>query len=305
MKKPAFDALGHHPLRGLALVTASMFFLAAMAGFVRYASKQGMDPLQILFFRNFFCVLWMLPLLAVRGTSLLKTGQPRLYGTRILFSFISMLAMYQALDRIPMGEVTAIGFLSPIFGTLFAILLLGEIVHMRRWLALAAGFIGAMIMLRPGIAELGLGQAFALVSAFSIGIIGPLVKKLTAQDDPDRIVFITNLVMTPLSLLPALFVWQWPPLYLWAAMAALGLAALLGHVLLVRAYASTDASLVMTFKFWRLPFAVLIGYFAFDELIDLPVWIGAALIFAASLYISRREAELAKARRLEPPLPVT
>jgi drug/metabolite transporter (DMT)-like permease len=292
-----------HPLAGFFLVTASMLFLACIAAFARYATKQGLDPVQIFFFRNFFCVIWLLPLLAWRGTSLVTTTQPKRYGVRILFSYVSMMAMFQALELIPMAEVTAISFLSPIFGVMFAIFLLGEVVHARRWVALGVGFIGALIMLRPGVAELGVGQALALVSAMAIGIIGPLVKKLTEIDDPDRIVFITNLVMTPMSLVPALFVWQWPPAHLWLAMIGLGLAAVLGHMTLVRGYAVTDASLVMTYKFSRLPFAVIIGYFAFGEWIDLATWAGAAIIVAASVYISRREAQL-KRETLVPPAPM-
>jgi drug/metabolite transporter (DMT)-like permease len=215
---------------------------------------------------------------------------------RVALSFISMMAFFQALALLPIGDVTAISFLSPLFGTLFAILLLGEHVGARRWTALAVGFIGAMIILRPAGSAFGLGQIAALVSAMAVGVIGPLVKQLTAADDADRIVFITNLIMTPLSLVPALFVWVWPPLELWWQLALMGLFAVLGHMTLVRGYAVTDASLAMTFKFSRLPFAVLVGYLAFGELIDTWTWVGAIIIFAAAGFVTRREAQLARSR---------
>jgi drug/metabolite transporter (DMT)-like permease len=238
----------------------------------------------------------MLPLLAWRGPSLVRTGQIRLYGMRVALSFISMMAFFQALALLPIGEVTAIGFLSPLFGTLFAILLLGEHVGPRRWTALAVGFIGAMVILRPTGTAFGLGQMAALVSAMSVGVIGPLVKQLTGADDADRIVFITNLILTPLSLVPALFVWVWPPLELWPQLVLMGLFAVLGHMTLVRGYAVTDASLAMTFKFSRLPFAVLVGYLAFGELIDDWTWVGAIIIFTAAAFVTRREALLARTR---------
>jgi len=285
----------NHPFEAFLWVTLSMFFLAVIAGLVRYITKQGFDPFQIVFLRTVFSVLWMSPLLLVRGTSLVRTDQFRLYGTRVVISYLSMLAMFHALDLITVGEVTAISFLSPIFGTLFAIFLLGEQVRLRRWIALGVGLIGAAIILRPGTAVFGLGQTFALVSAMAIGLIGPLVKQMTGRDDADRIVFITNLCMVPLSLVPALFVWKTPTLEIWAALAALGLVAVLGHVALVRGYTLTEASLVMTFKFSRLPFSVLIGYLAFGEMIDGPTWLGAAIIFAAAVYITHREAKLHKA----------
>ncbi len=283
-----------HPFAALLLVTISMALLVGIAAVGRYAARSGIDPAQILFFRNFFCVVWMLPLFAWRGSSLVKTKQLRLYGMRVMLSFISMMAFFQALALLPIGEVTAINFLSPLFGTLFAILLLGEHVGTRRWTALAVGFLGAVVILRPTGSAFGFGQVAALTSAMAIGVIGPLVKQLTSVDGADRIVFITNLLLTPLSLIPALFVWTWPPLELWPQLILMGLFAVLGHMALVRGYAVSDASLVMTFKFSRLPFAVLIGYLAFGELIDGWTWVGAIIIFAAALYVTHREAQMAR-----------
>lgn len=285
------------PVMGAIFVIIAMALLAGLLSLGRYLALGGMDPLQVLFFRNAFCVLWMLPLLAWRGTSLIQTGQIRLYGARVALSFISMMAMFQAVALIPIGEVTAIGFLSPLFGTLVAIGVLGEQVHWRRWAALLIGFAGAMIILRPGLSGLGWGQLAALVSAFAVGGIGPLVKQLTQRDDADRVVFITNAIMTPLSLVPALFVWQWPSLDLLPYLAGMGLCAVLGHMALVRGYAVAEASLVMTFKFTRLPFAVAIGFLAFGEAIDAMTWIGGLIIFAASAYTTRRESQL----QLRPP----
>lgn len=280
------------PVVGVLWVVAAMAFLAALITIGRYASKAGVDPLQVVFFRNLFCVLWMSPLLLVRGPSLVATKRLDLYGLRVAMSFIAMTAMFQAVARIPVGEVTAIAFLSPLFGTVFAILMLGERVRLRRWIALLVGFAGALIILRPGAMEMEAGQMFALVSACAVGVIGPLVKRLTFEDDADRVVFLTNLMLTPLSLVPALFVWVWPPLDMWPWLIALGLVAVLGHLSLVRGYAAMDASLVMTVKFVRLPFAVLLGYLAFSETIDSWTWFGGFVIFMASLYVTRREAQV-------------
>ncbi len=279
------------PVAGALWVIVAMAFLAAITAFGRYLALSGLDPFQVVFFRNLFCVIWMLPLFAWRGMSLVRTEQLHLYGARVAVSFCAATAMFHAIALIPIGEVTAISFLSPLFGTLFAILLLGEKIRLRRWTALAAGFIGALIMLQPGVSELGAGQMLALVSAMAIGIIGPLVKKLTHVDDADRVVFLTNLLLTPLSLVPALFVWVWPPWELWPYIAGMGLCAVLGHMSLVRGYAATEASLVMTYKFIRLPFAVLLGYLAFGESIGIETWIGGFVIFAASAYVARRESE--------------
>lgn len=149
-------------------------------------------------------------------------------------------------------------------------------------------------MLRPTGAAFGPGQLAALVWAMCMGLIGPLIKQLTAEDDADRIVFITNLASLPLSLMPALWAWSWPPVAAWPQLVLLGVFAVLGHLTLVRGLAIADASLTMTFDFSRLPFAVLVGYLVFGELIDVWTWIGAIIIFASAVFVTHREAKLAR-----------
>ena len=285
------------PIAGIFWVTLSMALFAVLAAASRKAILLGYDPLQIVFLRNLSALLLLLPLLAWRGLSLCRSAAMGLYGIRVVISLVSMSAWFCALALIPMGEITSIGFLSPLFGTLGAVLFLGEKVRLRRCTALFVGFIGAMIILRPGASSLGLGQGLALVSAISGGIIGVLLKHLTTADDPDKIVFITTAMMTPLSLIPALFVWKAPGLELLPAMAVVAVTGVLGHVALMRGFRATDASLVMTFEFSRLPFVVGIGYLMFGELIDRWTWVGAAIIFASALYITRREAKLRREGR--------
>ncbi len=280
------------PVLGLLWVTAAMLCFSGLGAFAKYAAKAGMDPLQIIFFRNAFCLLFLMPLLMMRGPSLAKSNQFGLYSVRVGLALISMMAWFYAVALMPFAELTAISFLGPLFGTLFAALFLGEVVRGRRWTALLFGFIGAMIILRPGGTAFGLGQGLALFSALTAGVVGPLLKQMTAVDDADKIVFISTLLMMPFSLIPALFVWQWPSAELWPYLAGLGLCAIIGHISLMRGFASTDASLVFTFEFSRLPFAVLVGYMAFAETIDAWTIVGALVIFCSAVYITRREAQL-------------
>ncbi len=286
------------PVAGVFWVTISMALLAGLAAFSRAAINAGLHPFEVVFLRNLFAVIMLLPLLAWRGWSLAKSEQLGLYGWRVAISLFSMLAWFYAIALIPIGEVTAISFLSPLFGTLGAIFLLGERVRIRRWTALLVGFMGAMIILRPAGAALGLGQLCALLSAMSMGLTAILIKQLTAGDDPDKIVFLTNALLLPLSLVPALFVWTWPTAEVLPALLGMGVCAVLGHVALVRGYAATDASLAMTFEFSRLPFVVVIAYLAFGETIDVWTWIGALIIFASAVYITRRETRLRPRPRL-------
>lgn len=284
------------PIAAAFWITVSTALMGALAAFARAALNLGLHSFEVVFLRNLCATLLLLPLLWWRGPSMLRSSQLSLYGLRVMVSLLSMQAWFYAISLIPIGEVTAISFLAPVFGTVGAVFLLGERVRLRRWTAVAVGLLGAMVILRPGATALGLGQACALFSAFSIGVAVIMVKQLTAVDDPDKIVLLTNLIMTPLSLVPALFVWTWPGPEAWLPVLGMGLTAMLAHVALVRGYAATDASLAMTFEFSRLPFAVAIAYLAFGETIDAWTWVGAAIIFASAVYIARREAQLARQR---------
>jgi drug/metabolite transporter (DMT)-like permease len=194
---------------GIFWTTLAMAMFAGLAASSRYCMSLGYHPLEVAFFRFFSALILLLPLLAWRGASLVRSKAPELYAVRALISLFSMTSWFLAISLIPLGELTAIGFLSPLFGTLTAVIVLGEVVRARRITALAIGFIGAMIMLRPGLSAVGLGQGFALFSALSGGVMAVLLKQLAGRDDPDKIVFLTTLIMTPLSLIPALFVWTW------------------------------------------------------------------------------------------------
>jgi drug/metabolite transporter (DMT)-like permease len=285
------------PIAAVFWITLSMALFAGLAAFSRAAMNAGLHPFQVVFLRNFLSVLMLSPLLLWRGRSLLASNQLGLYGWRVAISLASMMSWFYALALIPIGELTAIGFTAPLFGTLGAVLLLGETVRLRRWTALAVGFAGAMIILRPTASGLGIGQACALASALLTGLTAVLIKQLTVRDDPDKIVFLTNLAMMPPSLVPPLFVWRWPAAELVPILLGMALCAVLGHVALVRGYAATDASLAMTFEFSRLPFAVAIAYLAFGEPTDVWTWAGAAIIFASAAYITRREAQLRRVRQ--------
>jgi drug/metabolite transporter (DMT)-like permease len=285
------------PVAGVIWITISMALFAGLAVFSRQAMNAGLHPFEVVFLRTIFACTLLVPLLLFRGRSLLQAHSIGLYGLRVAISLLSMQAWFYAVFLIPIGEVTAINYLAPLFGTLGAVLLLGEVVRVRRWTALGVGFLGAMIILRPSGSAMGVGQLCALLSAATAGLTAVLVKQLTAHDDPDKIVFLTNVMLLPMSLLPALFVWRWPTLDVLPALLGMGACAVVGHVCAVRGYAATDASLAMTFEFSKLPFAVLIAYLAFAETIDTWTWIGALIIFASAVYITRREARLAAAAR--------
>ncbi len=287
------------PIRAVIWITVAMALFAVLAACSRKAALMGMHPLQIVFLRNLSATLFLMPMLVMRGRSLLRSNALHLYGVRVGISIFSMTAWFYALALIPVAEVTAIGFLAPLFGTLGAIVFLGEKVRIRRWTALVIGFLGAMIILRPGTESFGVGQACAVFNAMSSGLVTVLLKQLSSEDDSGKIVFLTTVLMLPPTLIPALFVWETPGWEYAPVILTIGFTAVLGHYCLMRGFASTEASLVMTFDFSRLPFAVLIGWWMFGEVTDIWTWVGAAIIFASAIYITRREARLRSQARLE------
>ena len=275
-------------------MTAACFCFAAMNAVIRQLSLD-LPPFEIVFFRNLFGLAFMLPWLARAGSAALKTENQKLYVGRSIMGLFSMLCWFSALALMPLAEATALSFTSPLFATISAVLVLGEVVRVRRWTATLIGFLGAMIVLRPGLHQIGLAEGLVLVSAATSGLNAILVKQLTRTESANAIVTYMTLYITPLSLVPALFVWVMPPLHVVPMLIALGLLATLGHQALTRAFAAADTSLVMSFDFGRLPFVAVIAWLAFGETPDLSTWVGAALIVAASVYIARREAALGRA----------
>ena len=268
----------------------SCALMAGVAVFARVLTTGGVHPFQVVFLRVVFAVVAMLPLLMSRGTAMLRTRQPRRYILRVLSAAVAMTTYFTALSLLPVGEVTAISFLTPLFTTLGAALILREVIEGRRWIALVVGFAGVLVILRPGFETLGAGAILAIVSAFAMGFSSVMIKRMTAQDDPEKIVFISTVLLVPLTFIPASFVWEALSVQEWLMLFAMGLIATLGHVTLARAYAATEASIVVGFDFSRLPFTVLFGWLALGELIDLWTWIGAGIIFLSSVAIVRRDA---------------
>ena len=279
------------PLAGVVWMLVSCALLAGVAAIGRYVSLAGVPTFQVVFLRLVFAIVALSPVLLWRGPEMLRTRHLPLYALRAAVGLVGMTLWFAALAFIPVGEVTAIGFLTPLFGTVGAALVLGETVRWRRWSATLIGLAGALIILRPGAAEVGTGTLLALGAAAAMAAASLLIKTLSGRDDPDKVVLISVLIQTPIAAIPAMLVWEWFPPYLWGVFAAMGLVGMLGHITLTRAFRAADASLVMSVEFARLPFAVVFGFMLFGEIIDLWTWAGAAVIFAASLYTARRERQ--------------
>ncbi len=284
-------------IRGALMMVAASFLFAAMNAVIRLASEE-LNTLQIVFFRNLFGLAFMLPWVVRSRAGSLRTDRFRLYLVRSLLGVAAMGMWFWALTVLPLAEAVSLSFTTPLFVTVGAALVLREEVKARRWSATVVGFIGALIILRPGIEPLSLPTMVVVVSAMTMAASVLLIKTLSRTETPAAIVFYMGLFMTPLSLPPALAVWQWPSAEVWLLMALLGGFGTAGHLLFTGALRVTDASAVMPFDFIRLPFSALFGYWLFAQTADLWTWIGAGVIFAAGAYITHREVRLGR-RRVE------
>ncbi len=274
-------------------MTAAAFCFSVMNYLVRIGAEE-MEPVQVAFFRNLFALVFMLPWLARVGLSGLAT---RRLGTHVRRAVLGLLAMYcwfYAVTLLPLAEAVSLNFTVPLFVTAGAALFLGETVRARRWSATAAGFLGVMVILRPGFGEMTAVMALPIVAAALMAASTLVVKSLSDTESPSAIVFYMNLFLTPMSLVAALFVWRWPSWEVLGLMAVLGMLAAVAHIALTRAYTKADASAVMPFDYSRLPFVAAIGFFAFGEVPDRWTWIGAAIIAGSAIYIAQREARIAR-----------
>ncbi len=284
------------PLAATFYMLAAMACFAAMSGFIRLSTAE-LDPLQVVFFRNFLALLMMLPWLARSGLGALKTKRIGLYGLRAAINILGMAAGFTAITLIPRAEVTALSFTAPLFATLGAALVLGEVVRARRITALVVGFVGVLVVLRPGVDSISLGAMLAIVNALSIALTALILKPLTRTEQPAAIVTYMALLHSPLALVPALFVWQWPSGEAWLWLVLLAAAGTLGHLCFTRAFARAEVTQIMPLEFVRLPLVAVFAFVVFAEVPTLWTWLGGGVIFASTAYITHREARLARQGR--------
>ncbi len=189
-----------------------------------------------------------------------------------------------------------LSFLAPIFATVGAALFLGEDVRLRRWSAVFIGFAGAMLVLRPGAEIIQRGSILALVNCVGMAANKLVLKSLTRTESPEAIITYMVLLLTPLTLVPALFVWQIPTWEMLGWLTLLAGCGTAGHWCITKANGYADMTVVMPFDFTRLPISALLAFLIFAEVPTIWTWIGGAVIFASTFYIARREAQVARER---------
>ena len=278
-------------VRAALLMLGSTVFFAGMAVVIRLASET-LHTFEIAFFRNFFGMLAALPLLLRHGPGLLKTDQLPRYVVRCLLGVFAMFAGFWAIGHLPLAHAISLTYSSPLFVTIAAVFWLGEQVRARRWTAVVVGFIGVLVIVRPGTEGFSAGSLVAVLAAILSGIVAIQIKQLSRTEPADRIVLWTTILWVPMSILPALWVWQWPSGITWLWVVAAGLLGTGGHMLWTRAIKLGEVSALQPISFMQLPLVAVAGWLLFGESLDRWTVLGAAIILAANAYIAHREATL-------------
>jgi drug/metabolite transporter (DMT)-like permease len=274
--------------------------MAAFGGMEAVIKAMGatMHPLQIAFFRCLFAFLFIAPIvLAMGGFARVATARFGAHLGRTLIGYAAMATGFLAITRLPLADAVALGYVRQLFLVVLAVAFLGETVRWRRWTATAVGFAGVVVMVRPGAGVLDPFAFVALASGFLVACVTVAVKRLAETESAEATVFWFGAIASVVSLGPALFVWRWPEPWEWGVVASLGVMGAFGQYFAMRAYRVADATAVEPVDYGRLILAAFFGVFVFGEAIDAYTVLGAAIIVASTLYITRREAKLAASAR--------
>jgi drug/metabolite transporter (DMT)-like permease len=255
------------------------------------------EGVQTAFFRAFFSVLFLLPLIFTGRVKPWKSQHIQGHFWRTLMGTVSMVLGFYALAMRPLADATALAFSQPLFSVVLAAIVLHEKVRWRRWTATIVGFIGVLVMVRPGSHGLQPGAIVALCNAMSVAVSILLVRRLSASEAPLMILTQFALWSTLFLLVPAIWFWRWPTPFGWALAVGVSITATLGQYFWVQAFASGEMSAVAPFDYLRLPFAVFVGWMIWGDMPVVWTYVGAAIVIGSALYIAYREQQLARERR--------
>ncbi len=277
--------------RAAAWVVGALFSFMAMAVAGREISRE-LDTFQLMLYRSLIAmaVIVMLAGLSRRGFGQFATRRLPLHLLRNLVHFVGQFGWFYGIALIPLAEVFAIEFTTPLWVALLAPLLLGERLTALRGGAVLLGFVGVLIVIRPGSASIGPGTVAVLIAA--LGFAGTMLatKRLTATESPLAILFYMALIQAPLGLLPSLGALQFPGTVTWIWLFVVTLCGLSAHYCLARAFALADAVIVAPMDFLRLPLIALVGMALYAEPLDPWVFLGGGLILLGNYANLRAEA---------------
>ena len=252
--------------------------------------SQDLNPFIIAFYRCLFGVIIMLPFMLYSHSQVWKTHNLKLQFIRCSINVYSMISWFTAIGTMQLEKAAAIGFTTPLFTTILAIIFLGEVIKIQRITALIVGFIGILVVIRPGYIPFESGTLWLLSAALTFSIVIIIVKKLTEKDSSLTTTFYQMAFMVPPTFLLALMFWENITINQVIIFIFVALAGFITQFSFAQCLKMADTTFIMPIQFTKLVWLSIIGYLFFQELPDYWTWIGASIIFASILFITYREA---------------
>ena len=245
---------------------------------------------QVLFFRGFFGIIFYFFIIPrERLHDFYKTKRPGLHSLRCLAGLIAIIAIFIALRKLPLATVVSISFAAPIFTTIFSIFLLSEKVGIYRWLAVLVGFIGILIITEPGISNLNIYYIFPIIFCLGLSYVAITLRQLSTTEPVWLISLFFSIAITFLSFLTLPFGWVMPSFNHFLILSLVGIFGGVSNLWLSQSYKYSEVSLVTPLKYLTLVFAIIFGYFIWDEIPTIKTLIGALLVIVSTLIIFKRE----------------
>jgi len=287
------------PIIGVALMLGAMAVLPGIDVIAKILGREGLPVLQIVWARLALGALMTLPFaLRLAGPRGLWPARPWYHLARAGFLVSATFCFFLSLTWLPIADALAIFFVQPLIVTVLSALILREAVGPRRWGAVALGFVGTLIIIRPGFAEVNPGSWFAFAAGAFLACYFVMTRAISGQAHAMVTTFQTSLLGGLILSALTLPVWVWPTPGQWGLFAALAFIATFGHLMIVRAYDHAEASLLAPLAYTEMVTSVTLGWLFFDDFPDAYTFLGVAILIGCALYISMRER--ARGQRPEP-----
>lgn len=287
------------PVENLKAVTlaACAFFLYAAADAVAKLLTASLDPIQLSFARQSGLLVGVLVMLALRGPGVLRTRRPLLQVTRGALAAVSVTLFFMAITWVPLADASAMTFVAPFFVTILGATLLREPVDRRRWIAVALGFAGTLVVLRPGLGSVHPAAGFAVLSALCFALRQLISRKLSGVDPLATTVAYSSLAASGLLLLALPFVWRTPvDTWTWTMLGLIAVSAGVAELLMIKALEIGNAVSVAPVQYSHIIWTTFYGWLLFAQLPDGWTALGAAIIVATGAYTINRERLAARAQ---------
>ena len=247
-------------------------------------SAREMELVQVMEMRSVIGFLMLYPLIhRAGGLAAMKTTRLWLHVARNCVHYLAQYGWLLAITLIPLAQVVSIEFTMPIWTAILAVTLLGERMTVWKNVAVVLGLIGVLIIVRPGVDEISMGQLIALATAVGFGVSVTMIKSLTRTESTLSILFWMVVIQSVVGLAPALAVWRWPSALGWTWVVVIAFCGTFSHYCMTRALRYADATVVVPMDFLRVPLSALVGWLVYTESIDVLTAVGAALILAGNM----------------------